>query len=197
MMFGKRGQDTRAATSPDDVDDPTRPQTIDGETGLGNHRQLNDLLRREIARSLRYGDRSAVVVFDIRIAGFRPTDADADPPSPARFIAKTLLQQARDSDVVARLDLTHFVTFLTECDANGAEIFMERVRTAISREPYARNLNGSGIYARAWGGKVDWQPEYTTPAAYVAAAIDALERSRPEYRAADQYFVGRPVQRAS
>jgi PleD family two-component response regulator len=98
---------------------------------------------------------------------------------------------------VARLDLTHFVTFLTESDADGADIFMERVRTAISKAPFARNLNGSGIYARAWGGYVGWQPEYTTPAAYVAAAMEALERSRPEYRAADAYFAGSPIQQAS
>ncbi len=196
-MFNKRRPDTPVEIPPDSVEDPTRPQTIDGETGLGNHRQLNDLLRREIARSLRYGDRSAIVVFDVRIVGFRPSESEPDPPSPAAFIARTLLHQARESDVVARLDLTHFVTFLTESDADGAEIFMERVRTAISKSPYARNANGSGIYARAWGGYIGWHAELTTPAAYVAAAMEALERTRPEYRAADAYFAGSSIQQAS
>jgi len=196
-VFGRRKDVPPQAAPSEEVDDPTRPQTIDGETGLGNHRQLNDLLRREIARSQRYGDRSAIVVFDVRIVGFRPTDAEPDPPSPATFIARTLLQQARESDVVVRLDLTHFVTFLTESDARGADIFTERVRTAISSAPFARNLNGNGIYARAWAGYVDWQPEYTTPASYVAAAMDALERSRPEYRSAEAHFAGPATRQAS
>ena len=196
-MFSKRKAEPLAATSVGTVEDPSRPETVDAETGLGNHRQFNDLLRREIARGMRYGDRSALVVFDMRVAGFRPTQEEPDPPSPARFVASTLIKQARETDVVARLDLTHFAVFLTESDADGADIFMERVRTAISKAPYARNINGNGIYARAWGGYVDWRPEFTTPATYVGAAMDALDRARAAHVAAEDRFAGSSTERAS
>lgn len=189
-MFGKRNASKLQAAPPDLAEDPSRPQTIDAETGLGNHRQLNDLLRREIARAMRYGDRSTLVVFDVRVVGFRPIPGEPEPPSPAPFVARVLLQEAREADVVARLDLTHFVVFLTESDEAGAENFMERTRTALSRAPFTRNLNGSGIYVRAWAGCAGWQPEHTTPAAFLAAAMEALERTRPDYQAAHNFFAG-------
>lgn len=189
-MFGKR-RDSRNVEEPGEAEDPTRPQTVDGETGLGNHRQMNDLLRREIARGMRYGDRSALAVFDVRVAGFRPSGAEPEPPSPAEFVAEVLVREARESDVVCRIDLTHFAVFLTEADAAGGELFVQRVRTAVSRSPYARNANGSGIYARAWAGCVGWDPNLTTPAAYLAAAMDALELARTALHAQETYFAGR------
>lgn len=189
-MFHKR-RDLQPEVQPSEIEDPTRPKTIDAETGLGNHRQMNDLLRREIARGMRYGDRSALTVFDVRVAGFRPTTSEPEPPSPARFVADVLVREARESDVVCRIDLTHFAVFLTEADAAGGELFVQRVRTAVSRSPYARNVNGSGIYARAWAGCVGWDPNLATPAAYLAAAMDSLETARAALHAQESYFAGR------
>lgn len=190
-MFGKRRAPAPVEQT-GETEDPTRPQTIDGETGLGNHRALNDLLRREIARSMRYGDRSSLAVFDVRVVGFRPSEEEPEPPSPAKFVARTLLQEAREADVVARIDLTHFVVFLTESDEAGCEQFMNRVRTAISRGPYARNVNGTGIYARAWAGCVGWAEDLTTPSAYLGAAMEALEYSRRGHEAERTFFAGKP-----
>lgn len=186
-MFGKR-RSAQQVETPVEVEDPSRPWTIDAETGLGNYRQLNEILRREIARSLRYGNGNALAVFDVRVAGFRPTGERPDPPSPAQFVADVLLREAREADVVCRLDLTHFVVLLLEAGLDGSEQFIHRVRTAISHAPYSRNTNGSGIYARTWAGCVGWRPGLATPAVYLDAAMEALERTRAGYFTRESLF---------
>lgn len=164
---------------------------IDGETGLPNAQQLDDLLRREIARSMRYGDRSALAVFDVRISGFQPGSAGAVlPPSPARYIAATMLQAARTSDIVARLDTTRFAVVLTECDDNGAGVFCERLRTRLGTMPFAHTDDGRGVYVRAWAGMVRWDPAYTDPERYIGGAVQNMEFSRPAYESAQGFFRG-------
>ncbi|MGE5595685.1 MAG: GGDEF domain-containing protein [Hyphomicrobiales bacterium] len=163
---------------------------IDRETGVGNARQLEELLHREIARSLRYGDRSALAVFEIGVVGFQPSPGQERPPSPARFVAQTLVNAVRDSDPVLRLDRSRFVAILAECDDDGARRLIERVRTQLSTTPYARNADGSGIYTRAWGAAAPWNRAYTTPDGYVQAALAALAHSRGGYEAAQAWFTG-------
>jgi len=167
------------------------PALVDSETGLPNASQLDELLRREIARSMRYGDRSALAVFDVRISGFRPGEDQAVlPPSPARYISATMLQAARTSDIVARIDTTRFAVVLTECDDNGAKLFCERLRTRLGTMPFAHTSDGRGIYVRAWAGMTRWDPAYADPDAYIAAAVADMEETRRGYEAAQTYFRG-------
>jgi GGDEF domain-containing protein len=163
---------------------------VDAESGVGNDRELYELLRREIARSRRYGDRSTLVVFDIRVVGYRPTPEAPLPPSPARFVAETLLECIREADFVTRLDMTHFVVLLTECDREGARMFAERARTRIASTPYARDGESGHIYARAWAGFASWDPSITRPEEYLSAAMTEFERTRPQYEMAQLWFSG-------
>lgn len=180
-----------AAENGDRSADAQAPPLIDHETGLPSSAQLEELLRREIARSMRYGDRSALAVFDVRISGFRPGEAGAVlPPSPARYIAATMLQAARTSDIVARIDTTRFAVVLTECDDNGAAIFCERLRTRLGTMPFAHTDEGRGIYVSAWAGMARWDPAYTDPDRYIAAAVQSMEFSRPAFDAAQTFFRG-------
>jgi GGDEF domain-containing protein len=164
---------------------------IDGESGLGNDRELYELLRREIARSRRYGDRSTLVVFDIRVVGYKATPEAPLPPSPARFVAETLMGCIREADFVTRLDMTHFVVLLTECDRDGARMFAERARTRIASTPYARDHDNGHIYARAWAGYASWDPSITKPDDYLSAAMAEFERTRPQYEMAQLWFGGK------
>ncbi len=166
---------------------------IDPETGLSNADHFSDLLRREIARSRRYGDRSSLAVFDIRTAGFRPSHPAAEPPSPAAFVAATLQKWARNTDVVARLDDTRYLVLLTESDYQGAQKFASRMRTALSSVPYAKNGDQSGIYARAWAGCAEWTAEVDAPETYVEAACRDLEQGRLHYEAEQSWFAGEKV----
>ncbi len=176
---------------------PSRPEKpaagallLDTESGLGNDRELYELLRREIARSRRYGDRSTLVVFDIRVVGYKPRANAPLPPSPARFVAETLLQCAREADFVTRLDLTHFVVLLTECSRDGARAFAERARTRIASTPYARDEESGHVYARAWAGYASWDLAITKPEEYLSAAMTEFERTRPQYEMAQLWFSG-------
>jgi diguanylate cyclase (GGDEF)-like protein len=152
-----------------------RPAAIDPETGLPCPPQLTELLRREMARSQRYGDRTALAVFDIDIASFTPDASHPVPPSPARHVAATLVECAREADVVARIDATHFVVILTESDEVGAAQFAERTRTRLGTQAFARAADGHGIYIRAWAGWARWDARFETPADYLAAAMENLE----------------------
>ncbi|MCC7365849.1 MAG: diguanylate cyclase [Dehalococcoidia bacterium] len=163
---------------------------IDGESGLGNARQLEEVLHREIARSVRYGDRSALGVFDIQVGGFNPVTPGDQPPSPARYVAQTLVNSVREADTVLRLDRTRFVVLLAECPQEEGEKLVARLRTQLSTTPYGRNADGSGIYVRAWGALAEWDPAYRSPETYMRAALIKLEESRGEYEAAQVWFSG-------
>ncbi len=194
-MFIKKTSASQPAPGAGDAaaDLPAVTRLVDPETGLPNYHELAATLRREIARAKRYGDRSVLAVFDVRVASFKPTNLNPNPPSPARYVAGVLGQQARESDLVARLDTTHFVVFLTECDAAGASLFTERARTKLSSFVFARNEDGTGIFVRAWAGFAPWDPAFTEPNFYIQAAMDHLERQRPAYRAAESEFRARPT----
>lgn len=163
---------------------------LDAESGVGNARQLVEVLHREIARSIRYGDRTALAVFEVQVANFQPLTPDELPPSPARFVARTLVNALRDSDTVLRLDRTHFVAVLAECDDEGGEKLVARLRTDLSTTPYAKNHDGSGIYARAWATVTPWDPAYREPDTYIRAALTTLDESRGEYESAQSWFAG-------
>ncbi|MBI2765754.1 MAG: diguanylate cyclase [Chloroflexi bacterium] len=164
-----------------------REDLVDADSGLGNDRHLAEVLGREIARSLRHGGCAALAVFAIHPAGFRPLEPGERPPPFGRHLAKTLLKVARRSDAIARIDEHHFAVVLTECDEEGADALLGRVRTALTTGPYARNHDGSGIYARSWGAAVAWEPKFTTPEPYLHAALAQLAAARMEASAQQQW----------
>lgn len=167
-------------------------ETIDPESGLLNGRMFRDVLEREIARSIRYGDRAALAVFEISAANFRPEQPGARPPSFGEHVAHVFARIARRSDVVLRLDGSRFAVVLSECDADGAALFVYRMRTQLSMTAYARNDDGSGLYARGIGGSVQWSPDFADARAYVDAAFADLERNRLELDAEQARFRAHP-----
>jgi GGDEF domain-containing protein len=165
------------------------PPTIDPETGLLLLPEFGAHLEREISRGQRYGNPSALALFDIRVA-VSEEHAGSPLPSPARHIADILKDEARTSDIAARLDLTSFAVLLINADSDGARSFTERCRTRIGSEPYFRDGDGLVLYARAWAGVTDWHPGIETPEQYVDAAVEALERTFSGYEAAQSWFRG-------
>ncbi len=155
------------------------PEAVDRETGLATASHFADQMKREIARSLRYGDRTTLAVFDIRISGFIPEKPSDTPPSPAAFITTTLQKSVRETDFVARLDMTHYAVLMTESDEVGGQALISRVRTWLALEPFMRDAAGRGIYVRAWAGCVAWNPEYHDSNLFLRAAVEEMERTRP------------------
>jgi len=167
-------------------------ETVDPESGMLNGRMFRDILEREIARSVRYGDRAALAIFEVSTANFRPSRPGEKPPSYGEHVAHVFARIARRSDVVLRLDTNRFAVVLSECDRDGAALFVYRMRTQLSMGAYARNDDGSSIYARAIGGCVQWTPEFTDARAYVDAAFADLERNRREIESEQARFRANP-----
>jgi diguanylate cyclase (GGDEF)-like protein len=177
------------------LEDTPQPELIvpdlglrDPETGLPNLNELTVVLRREIARSARYGDNSALAVFDLQVAAYTPTARYPVPPSPAKFIAAMLLDAAREGDVVARLSGNRFAVLLSECSAPGATNFVNRARTKLSTPPYTRTPEGKPLFVRSWAGFACWSKELTTPEAYIEAATGRLVGSYAGYERARSFF---------
>jgi len=160
----------------------------DSETGLPNLNELQIVLHREIARSSRYGDNSALAVFDLQVAAYQPTALHPLPPSPARFIATMLLEAAREGDVVARLSINQFAVLLSECSEPGAANFVNRARTRLSTSPYTRTPEGKPLFVRSWADFVCWRMEFTSAEAYIEAATDVLDASYAGYERARSFF---------
>lgn len=178
-----------------EVQDSAVTDVVDRDTGLGNARQLREVLTREIARCQRFGDRSFLAIAELQVFGFSPLQEGELPPSHGKFAASVLLRQLRATDTVLRLDETHFALLLNECDEAGAEILVDRLRTRLASEPFARNHDGSGIYLRAWLGGTPWDAAMTTPDQYLRAASAGMVASRRGYEAAQQWFKADPAAR--
>jgi GGDEF domain-containing protein len=98
----------------------------DADTGLGNRRLVEVVLKHSFAQASR-GEPLSVV-------GIRPRSGDVEAPrrdTPAadvqRRIAELLREHARASDTVARFDDGVFVILLRASSAAGAEVFLRRV----------------------------------------------------------------------
>ena len=166
------------------------PELLDTETGLAGPELFMDLLQRDIERSLRHGNEMTLMVFDVVIAGFKPTADEPEPPSVAKAVAAVLRDVARRSDIPARLGEFRFAVLLTSAEQPGAEQFSERVRTRIGTNPYARDLAGNAVHARAWAGATAWEPQYEDAAAYIAAAVQNMDETRSGYEHVQSWFKG-------
>lgn len=160
----------------------------DKETGLPGRGELTSLLTREMARCQRFGDKAALFVLDSRIVNFRPAELTMRPPSPATHIGKVLVDQGRATDVVLRLDMTRFAVLLADASEEEAELYAERIRSAMSKAPYATNADGSGLWVRTWAGWAVWDPEMTRPAHFVTAALAHMEDQRLLYESEQARF---------
>lgn len=165
-------------------------QLVDRETGLPNAEQFKELLQRDIARALRYGDAMSLVVFEITVTGFEPTEKERLPPTPAPTVAAVLRDAARQSDLVVRLDEERFAVLLAECNEAGAEQFSSRTRTKLSTSPYARDERGHGVYMRAWAGAMAWEAVFDTAGAYIAATVERMEATRDQLESVQSWYRG-------
>jgi len=106
-------------------------------TELVNRRHFSTLLRRELKRMHRYSFPLSCLMIDVD--HFRHVNNDfghAVGDLVLRGIAKTLMDHARHSDVVARYGAEEFVVLLPHTHKEGAIQAAERIREAIAGEDY-------------------------------------------------------------
>lgn len=97
-------------------------------TGLCNRRALDEKLRQEVDRAVRYGTVLTCVMMDLD--NFKALNDEHGHPTGDRVLAQfaeLLRREQRSVDVVARYGGEEFVVLLPETGTSGARLFAERI----------------------------------------------------------------------
>ncbi len=107
-------------------------------TGLRNRRSLGTSLVAAIENSLRRGTDLSVVMFDLdHFKSFNDRFGHLGGDEALRRMARILVAEASDTDVVARYGGEEFAVVLDGSDGLSALWFAERISVALLREPVA------------------------------------------------------------
>jgi diguanylate cyclase (GGDEF)-like protein len=130
----RRRAHRRIPVSPAPTQQPPRPARSDPWSGLDSRVDWEDALRREEARVARYGRPATVVVLDVALA-VRPQGSagSAVRSRIARSVASVLLEEARDSDRLARVGESRFHVLLPETTEREAGRYLDRVHATLRR----------------------------------------------------------------
>ncbi|MBF0289254.1 MAG: diguanylate cyclase [SAR324 cluster bacterium] len=117
---------------------------FDNLTQLKSAPALRDLLEREIKRSRRYQHEFSCVMLDIKdlhminqLHGAHAGDLII------QQVSNMILHEIRDSDFAGRWEEDHFLILLTETNASGMQVFLQRCRQAMDQLSF--ELEGTPI----------------------------------------------------
>jgi diguanylate cyclase (GGDEF)-like protein/PAS domain S-box-containing protein len=104
----------------------------DALTGIYNRTYFRDVLSRELARALRYGDGLAVLMIDLdRFKQINDEHGHAVGDQALCVVANALKATLRDADVLARYAGDEFCVLLPNTNRDRASAVSERLRTAV------------------------------------------------------------------
>ena len=107
--------------------------TVDGLTGIPNHRQFQALLDKEIARHRKAGAGLALLLLDIdHFKNFNDSYGHQLGDEVLRTVAQTLRRTVRPGDHVARYGGEEFTVILERTGAEEAVAFAEKIRRAVA-----------------------------------------------------------------
>jgi diguanylate cyclase (GGDEF)-like protein len=117
-----------------------RLMTIDGLTQVHNKRHFQESLEREFARSKRYGNPFALVLFDIdHFKKINDTYGHLAGDEVLRNMGVLLKKRVRTNDIVARVGGEEFAVILPEAGKPGGVALAEKLRKLIEAEPFSYN----------------------------------------------------------
>lgn len=126
-----------------------RLATIDGLTGIANHRHFRDFLEGEWRRALRDRAPLSVIMIDIDyFKAYNDTFGHQAGDDCLRRVAETLHRGVgRAGDLMARYGGEEFVAVLGETDVDGALALADRLRAKVEalRIPHPRSLCGRWV----------------------------------------------------
>jgi diguanylate cyclase (GGDEF)-like protein len=104
----------------------------DSLTGVLNTRQFYRLAEGEIDRARRYNRPLSIAYIDLdNFKEVNDVYGHSAGDELLRFVAGTIIENSRASDIVARMGGDEFIVLLPESDEEGAAIFMKRLRWLI------------------------------------------------------------------
>jgi diguanylate cyclase (GGDEF)-like protein len=132
----------------------------DGLTGLFNHREFYQALRRELERSRRYRHPLSLLIIDVDdFKQFNDRYGHPAGDSALRRIADLLRKCARATDTLARYGGEEFAVILPESPPSGALMVAERIKTEVCGYNFIPNAKypvyltvSIGIYTTEDGG---------------------------------------------
>ncbi|MFN3480058.1 MAG: diguanylate cyclase [Thermodesulfovibrionales bacterium] len=117
--------------------------TIDGLTGLYNHRAFQEKIETEIERARRFGSKVSLLMMDIdNFKRLNDTYGHNMGDEVLRRIGCKIVENVRHIDFAARYGGEEFAVVLPETNLEGAKITAERIREAIKdyRITHGKNL---------------------------------------------------------
>lgn len=117
--------------------------TIDGLTGLYNHRAFQERIETEIERARRFGSKVSLLMMDIdNFKRLNDTYGHSMGDEVLRRIGCKIVENIRNIDFAARYGGEEFTVVLPETNLEGAKITAERIREAIKdyRITHGENL---------------------------------------------------------
>ena len=102
-------------------------------TGLNNRGYWEERLKEEFLRNSRSSETVSLVIFDIdHFKRINDTFGHTVGDDAIRFIAKALLEQAREVDICGRYGGEEFTVILPNTNIQGAKVFCERFRELVA-----------------------------------------------------------------
>lgn len=148
----------------------------DGLTGIANRRQFDLVLRRELARSRRFGRPLGLILLDIDdFKHFNDMHGHLAGDELLQALALLLSQSIRTIDCVARYGGEEFAVVLPEADRADAAQVAERLREVVGGLPVAA---GPGAITISLGVAVTHQPELAVEALLQTADRALYEAKR-------------------
>jgi diguanylate cyclase (GGDEF)-like protein len=149
----------------------------DGLTGLYNHREFYQSLRRELERARRYRHTLSLLMIDVD--DFKQFNDRFGHPAgdfALRNIAELLRKCARTTDIIARYGGEEFAVILPESTPGGALMVAERIKSEVAEHNFIPNARNSvhltvsiGIYSSESGDvSEDQMVSLADEASYVA-----------------------------
>jgi diguanylate cyclase (GGDEF)-like protein len=131
----------------DDIDEEfhrriTELITHDDLTGLLSRKSFILEMKREMARSNRYGHPFGLLMMDIdHFKQVNDTYGHLVGSQVLREVAAVIRETLRDSDIAGRYGGEEYIALLPETDRNRAQEAAERIRQAIERTPFTASLS--------------------------------------------------------
>lgn len=132
------------------VEESQRLATTDALTKLPNRRAFVDAMRAELARADRCNSALSIILIDVdHFKAINDKRGHACGDAVLAALGETLLDQAREYDVVARWGGEEFVVALPNANQEGSLSAAERLRLAIANAKITDPINGEPVHITA------------------------------------------------
>ncbi len=129
--------ETLAEAAQDAIEDQRKKSMHDALTGLANRESYQQRLTQEFNRIQRYGGKLSLMVCDVDLfKRINDTYGHLAGDKVLKIIAKSLQNNLRDSDFIARFGGEEFVALMPETSAEEAKVVAEKLRKKVEESPF-------------------------------------------------------------